>query len=183
MPRLLVASAARPKSGPFPPPALTGFHGTTNLSATPRRPGLSLAGVRLGTPSSHRWGFPCCLSIPLPYMLSPVPRRDRSSRVARRSTSSGLPRRSGGSAPALRVSRSVRRSRALWPAGSLTPRWSRLLECFSPSRYLLEPLQVLPVGATSYRAGFAPARINTPLHGTRTDARKEWTTPPTFRTD
>ena len=171
IPGLLVASRAHPKSGPFPPPALPGFHGTTSLSATPRRPGLSLAGVRLGA-LSHRWGFPCCLLIPLPCMPSPVPRRDRSSRVARGSTSGGLPHRSGRSAPALRVSRSVRRSLALWPAWSLTPRRSRLLECFSPSRYLLEPLQVLPVGATSYRAGFAPARINTPLHGTRTDARK-----------
>jgi len=172
IPKLLVASTAHPKSGPFPPPALPGFHGTTNLSATPRRPGLSLAGVRLGTPSSHRWGFPCCLSIPLPCMPSPVPRRDRSSRVAHRSTSGGLPHRSGRSAPALRVSRSAQRSLTLWPAWSLTPCRSRFLECFSPSRCLLEPLQVLPVGATSYRAGFAPARINTPLHGTRTDARK-----------
>src|SRR6476661_9016473 len=80
---MLVASTASPKSGPFPPPALPGFPGTTNLSVTPRRPGLSLAGVRLGTPSSHRWGFPCCLLIPLPLMPSPVPRRDRSSHVAR----------------------------------------------------------------------------------------------------
>src|SRR5262245_13577455 len=98
-------------------------------------------------------------------MPSPVPRRHWSSRVARGSTSGGLPHRSRGSAPALRVSRFARRSLALWPAGSLTPRGSRFLECFSPSRYLLEPLQVLPVGATSYRTGFAPARINTPLHG------------------
>src|SRR5262249_29434343 len=50
---------------------------------------------------------------------------------------------------------------------------SRFLKCFSPSRYLLEPLQVLPVGATSYRARFAPARINTLLHGTRTGARTQ----------
>src|SRR5262245_31537489 len=105
-------------------------------------------------------------------MPSPVPRRHWSSRVARGSTSGGLPHRSRGSAPAWRVSRFARRSLALWPAGSLAPRGSRFLECFSPSRYLLEPLRVLPVGATSYRAGFAPARINTPLHGTRTDARK-----------
>src|SRR5262245_51238611 len=167
IPWLLVASRAHPKSGPFPPPALPGFPGTTNLSATPRRPGLSLAGVRLGAPSSHRWGFPCCLSIPLAHMPSPLPRQDRSSRVAHNSTSGGLPRRSGRSAPALRVSRSARRSLALWPACPLTPERSRFLECFSPSRYLLEPLQVLPAGATSYRAGFAPARINTPLHGTR----------------
>ena len=163
IPRLWVASTAHPKSGPFPPPALPGFHGTTSLSATPRRPGLSLAGVRLGTPLSHRWGFPCCLSIPLAYMPSSLPRRDRSSVVARSSTSGGLPHRSGRSAPALRVSRSARRSLALWPAWSLTPLRSRFLECFSPSRYLLEPPQVLPVGATSYRAGFAPARINTPF--------------------
>jgi hypothetical protein len=167
IPRLLVASPARPKSGPFPPPAFPGFPGTANLSATPRRPGLSLAGVRLGTPSSHRWGFPCCLSIPLPHMPSPVPRRDRSSFIARDSTSGGLPHRSGRSAPAWRVSRSARRSLALWPACLLTPERSHFPECFSPSCYLLEPLRVLPVGATSDRAGFAPARINTPFtaHG------------------
>ena len=121
IPWLLVASTAHPKSGSFPPPALPGFHGTTSLSVTPRRPGLSLAGVRLGMPSSHRWGFPCCLSIPLPDMPSPVPRRDRSSFVARDSTSGGLPHRSGRSAPALRVSRSARRSLTLWPACLLTP--------------------------------------------------------------
>jgi hypothetical protein len=34
----LAASGALPKSGPFPPPALPGFVGTTSLSATPRGP-------------------------------------------------------------------------------------------------------------------------------------------------
>ena len=84
-----------------------------------------------------------------------------------RSTSGGLPCRSGRSAPALRVSRSARRSLTLWPACLLTPQRSLFRECFSPIRYLLEPLQVLPVGATSYRAGFAPARIDMPFtaHG------------------
>ena len=80
-----------------------------------------------------------------------------------RSTSGGLPCRSGRSAPALRVSRSARRSLTLWPACLLTPQGSLFRECFSPIRYLLEPLQVLPVGATSYRAGFAPARIDMPF--------------------
>ncbi len=96
------------------------------------------------------------------------------------SISGGLPHRSGRSAPALRVSRSARRSLTLWPACLLTPERSHFPECFSPSRYLLEPLQVLPVGATSYRAGFAPARINTPFtaHGPK---RAEWTIArPTF---
>ena len=79
------------------------------------------------------------------------------------STSGGLPRRSRRSAPALTVSRIARRSLTLWPACLLTPRGSLFRECFSPIRYLLEPLQVLPVGATSYRAGFAPAGINKPF--------------------
>jgi hypothetical protein len=159
----------RYSSGPFPPPALPGFNSTANLSATPQRPGVSLAGVRLGTPSSHRWGFPCCLSIPLAHTPSPLPRRDRPRFVAQCSISSGLPCRSARSAPALRFSRPAQRSLTLWPACSLTPLRSRIQECFSPSRYLLEPLQVLPVEATSYRAGFAPTRINTPFHGTLTN--------------
>jgi len=34
----LAASGALPKSGPFPPPTLLGFYGTTSLSATPHGP-------------------------------------------------------------------------------------------------------------------------------------------------
>ena len=77
--------------------------------------------------------------------------------------SNGLPHRSARSAPALRFSRQA----------SLNPLRSRIQDCFSPSRYLLEPLQVLRVEATSYRAGFAPAGINTPFHGTQSDARNK----------
>jgi hypothetical protein len=33
-------------------------------------------GRPVGTPSSHRWGFPCCLSIPHAHMPAPLPRRD-----------------------------------------------------------------------------------------------------------
>ena len=139
----------------------------------PARPGLLVAERPLRVTRPHRAGFPCCLLIPLAHMPSPLPRRDRSSVVARNSTSGGLPRRSGRSAPAWRVSRSARRSLALWPACSLTPGRSRFPECFSPSRCLLEPLQALPVGATSYRAGFAPAGIDTPFHGTLADARNQ----------
>src|SRR5262245_15861243 len=138
----------------------------------PARLSLLVAECPLRVTRSHREGFPCCLLIPLAHMPSPLPRRDRSSVIARDSTGSGLPRRSGRSAPVLRVSRSARRSLTLWPACSLTPERGRLPKCFSPSRCLLEPLQVLPVGATSYRAGFAPAGINTPFHGTLTEARK-----------
>jgi hypothetical protein len=80
-----------------------------------------------------------------------------------RSTSGGLPCRSCRSAPPLTVSRIARRSLTLWPACLLTPQGSLFQECVSPIRYLLEPLRVLPVGATSDRAGFAPAGINTPF--------------------
>jgi hypothetical protein len=64
-------------SGSFPPPALTGFLGTTSLSATP---------VGLACPSrASSWesraptegGFPCCISFPFVVMPSPIPRWDR----------------------------------------------------------------------------------------------------------
>ena len=51
----------------FPSAGVTGFRGTTNLSATPERPGLSLAGVRLILSSAAQrppGGFPCCVRFP-----------------------------------------------------------------------------------------------------------------------
>jgi hypothetical protein len=36
--KLNPATASMPCTGPFPPPALPGFRGTANLSATPPRP-------------------------------------------------------------------------------------------------------------------------------------------------
>ena len=60
---------ARSRIVPFPPPALPGFSGTTNLSAAPRRPacpsrasGWSL----LTTP----WGFPCCARFPCVHAVA-----------------------------------------------------------------------------------------------------------------
>jgi hypothetical protein len=44
--------------GPFPRPALPGVDGNTGLSATPTRPGLSLAGVRLRVTRPRHLGFP-----------------------------------------------------------------------------------------------------------------------------
>ena len=42
----------------------------------PTRPGLSLAGVRLGH-APTAWGFPCCVRSPCADMPSPLPRWDR----------------------------------------------------------------------------------------------------------
>ena len=86
---------------------------------------------------------------------------------------SSLRRQITGSAPTLRISRLAQRSLLLRPVDSLTPQGSFFLKCFSPIRYLLEPPQVLPTGATSRRAGFAPAGNNTTFHGTQFDFRHE----------
>jgi hypothetical protein len=79
----------------------------------------------------------------------------------------GLPRFSVGSAPTLPVSRPAQRSLTLRPACSLTPRGGFLLKCFSPVRYLLEPPQVLPAGAT------VAGRDSHPLETTRLSRRTE----------
>ena len=63
----------------------------------------------------------------------------------------------GGSAPALPVSRPARRSLALRPTWSLSrPRRPVAPECFSRSRYLLQPLRLLPAGATVAGRGSHP---------------------------
>ena len=65
------------------------------------------------------------------------------------------------SAPTSPVSWPARRSLTLRPAYSLTPNRGLFLGCFSPSRYLLEPLRVLPAGAT------VAGRDSHPLEKTR----------------
>ena len=62
----------------------------------------------------------------------------------------GLPLLTGGSASALCVSRPARRSLVFRPAWSLSrPRRPVSPKCFSPCRYLHEPLWPLPAGATA----------------------------------
>ena len=63
--------------GPFPPPALPGFTGTTGLSATLSGPTLPSRVVGWRVPR-HRQGFPCCAHPPLPCVPPPLPRRNRS---------------------------------------------------------------------------------------------------------
>src|SRR6202022_4669532 len=58
--------------GPFPPPALPGFSGTTNLSATPGRPACpsrASGWSSLATP----WDFPCCVRFPCVHAVATTP--------------------------------------------------------------------------------------------------------------
>ncbi len=60
-PFLLLAPLSN--QGPFPPPALPGFPGTTGLSATPTGPACPSRGSGWRVPR-HRRGFPCCVHPP-----------------------------------------------------------------------------------------------------------------------
>ena len=62
--------------GPFPPPALPGLSGSTDLSATLTGPACPLRDSGLAR-ARHRQGFPCCCSLPLPCVPAPIPRRRR----------------------------------------------------------------------------------------------------------
>ena len=126
-------------------------------SPPPCRPGLPLAGFRLAR-ARHRQGFPCCHHPPLPRVPPSLPRRSQPVRVARFPAGGSLPRYSGGSASAMPVSRPARRSLcALRPTWSLSrPRRPVPSRCFSRSRYLLQPLRLLPAGATVAGRGSHP---------------------------
>ena len=72
-----------PTQGPFPPPALPGFPGTTGLSATLEAQ-TAPRGVPVRCVPHHPQGFPCCCLLPLPCVPASLPRRvQRGARVAR----------------------------------------------------------------------------------------------------
>ena len=86
-----------------------------------------------------------------------TPAEPTGARVARFPAGGSLPRYSGGSASASPVSRPAQRSLALRPAWSLNrPRRPVAPECFSRSHYLLQPLRLLPAGATVAERGSHP---------------------------
>src|SRR5206468_7084172 len=58
--------------GPFPPPALPGFNGTTNLSVTPRRPACPSRASGWSSLTTPR-GFPCCVRFPCVHAVANTP--------------------------------------------------------------------------------------------------------------
>src|ERR1700681_1967892 len=104
--------------GPFPPQALPGFSGTTNLSATPRRPACPSRASGWSSLTTL-WGFPCCARFPCVHAVATTPAQRLG--VLLRSLHpavSAFPERVVGSACALSFSRLARRSLALRPAHS-----------------------------------------------------------------
>ncbi len=148
-PRPFLRQTPLSNQGPFPPSTLPDFIGTTSLSATPGGPTHPSRAVGWRVPR-HRQGLPVLLPSPSSMRAAATtPAEPAGARVARFPANVSLPRDAGGSASASPVSRPARRSLALRPAWSLN-RLTRLVtsECFSRSRYLLQPPRLLPAGAT-----------------------------------
>ncbi len=149
VPTSLPPSNASLEPRPLPSVGVTRFHRYYEPLRHPRRPHPSLAGGRLAR-ARHRQGLPVLLPSPSSMRAAATtPAEPAGARVARFPANVSLPRDAGGSASASPVSRPARRSLALRPAWSLN-RLTRPVtsECFSRSRYLLQPLRLLPAGAT-----------------------------------
>ena len=70
VPRYVLRSVLN--QGPFPPPALPGFSGTTSLSATPERPAFPSPESGWSSPTTPR-GFPCCARFPCVHAAATTP--------------------------------------------------------------------------------------------------------------
>src|SRR6202011_2179439 len=104
--------------GPFPPPALPGFIGTTSLSATPGRPACPSRASGWSSPTTP-WGFPCCVRFPCVHAAATTPAQRLGVLLCSFTPAvSAFPERIIGSACALSFSRLARRSLTLRPAHS-----------------------------------------------------------------
>ncbi len=157
-PRPFLRHALLSNRGPFPPPALPGFPGTTGLSATLTGPAWPSRAVGWRV---HRQpaGLPVLRPSPSSTRaVATTPAEAVGARVARFPAAGSLPRVTSGSASASAVSGPARRSLALRPAWSL----SRPGRPFVVG--VLQPMSLPPSSAPtatgwsdSCRAGFAPA--------------------------
>jgi hypothetical protein len=157
-PILLSSSLAAftPNRGPFPPPELPGFIGTTRLSATPDSRGLTLASCRLITQSpngaSRVASGPLCV-----HAIASTPARSMEPIRSYRPIDCGLPLKTGGSALALLVSRPAQRSLSLCPARLPSRHRDPLHRRLQRLRYLCRCFDCYRVERTSSRAGLSPA--------------------------
>src|SRR6202043_4156214 len=163
-PSPLVASVLN--QGPFPPPALPGFSGTTSLSATPARPACPSRASGLIIPD-HAQGLPVLRALSLCTCCRHYPgaadgRRLRSCHP----TVPAFPGSTSGSACTSSFSRLAQRSLALRPAHSHGRRMScPLSEGF---RHFVSSMSA-PVasGWSGRRVGLAPTGKAPPCHGAR----------------
>src|SRR5262249_15291125 len=108
LPALMPLGTLVLNSGPFPPPELPGFRGTTGLSATPPGPACPSRASGWRSRASAWGGFPCCVCFLGVDMPLPLPRWDRWVKsllgrpippVSLFANDDGLPHPVSGSAP------------------------------------------------------------------------------------
>jgi len=123
--------------GPFPPPALPGFPGTTGLSATSLRPDHSVTGIRSAVPD-HAARLPVLRALSLCTCCRHYPGTAASGpSLLIRPAISAFPERVVGSACASSFSRLARRSLALRPAHSRSHQFvARFTQRLQPVRHL-----------------------------------------------
>src|SRR5579859_3467608 len=170
-----------PEVRPLPSTGITRRQRYYEPVRLPRRPGLSLAGVRLGVTTPNAWGLPCCVDSPFVDMPSPVPRWDR-----RRDQVAPLKLRQRPSPSLCWVGSHI----ALFEACSAFTHVTACLLTESPKRPFPSkapavslpspPLRLLPAGATVAGWDLHPLK-NHAFHGAqrghRTFARATQTTP------
>src|SRR4051812_22236818 len=128
---------AHQKSGSFPPPALPGLSGTVTLSDT--HPSRRLEATLRPRPSPVM-GLPRLPGSPSRHAAptTPMDRNGCSCRLLPHSA--GLPRYAGGSASITSLSRPVRASLTLRPAGLLSRPWRPWSRGFGPAGCPAVPL-------------------------------------------
>ena len=175
---ILPASRPLPKSGPFPPPTLLGFLGTTGLSATPHGPACPSRAS--GWSSRTTAGVSRVALTSSCVVPSPLPRQDRrrgSWVIPLCAATVAFPFKGGGSAPAKPVFGACSaftawlcdtKSQAFVTARSLAESLNDPLSFKAPTR-LLPPrsLELLPARMTKLPGGIRTHWKSTPLHGAR----------------
>jgi hypothetical protein len=103
---------------PLPSTGITRLHWYYEPLRHPKRPGLSLAGVRLAVTHRHRWGFPCSVFLLCRRAVAITPVGPLGASIVRFPSDLGLPSGMKRSAPTLMVSRLAQRSLTLRPTDS-----------------------------------------------------------------